>query len=107
METEQKLVAGFVHLRRGAAYYKGALRTAPGRPPVWTCEHTHYSPMPARLCAEGELSRRGQGAREVFELLHCAPCGTWHRRDVETWACPACGVHLQLLKVLVLERSAA
>jgi rubrerythrin len=107
VEAEQQLVAGFVHVRRGAAYYKGALRTAPGRPAVWTCEHTHYSPMPAKLCAQGELYRRGQAGREVFELLHCVPCAAWHGADGQTWACPACGVPRQRLKVLVLERAPA
>lgn len=105
--TDQQLVAGFVHVRRGAAYYKGALRAAPGRPPVWTCEHTHYSPTVAKLCAQGELDRHVQAGREVFELLHCVPCGAWHAGDGETHACPDCGVPLQRLKVLVLERSAA
>lgn len=106
METEQPLVAGFVHLRRGAAYYKGALRTAPGRPPVWTCEHTHYSPTPAKLCAEGELYRRGQAGREVFELLHCTPCWSWYGNEPGR-LCPRCGVPLERLKLLVLERAAA
>lgn len=105
--TDQPLVAGFVHVRRGAAYYKGALRTAPGRPPAWTCEHTHYTPTVAKLCATGELDRRGQAGREVFELLRCEPCGRWFGAVPCPPACPACDVPLQRLKVLVLERSAA
>lgn len=103
----ESLAAGFVHVRRGAAYYKGALRTAPGRPPVWTCDHTHYSPTVAKLCAQGELDRRTQAGREVFELLHCVPCGTWVRHSDEYPFCARCSVPLQRLKLLVLERSAA
>lgn len=104
-----KLVAGFAHIRRGTARYRGALRVTAKAVPAWTCGHDHMTPESARLCADAELERRSQGGREVIVLLHCGRCAgggasSWWD-DVpgeEKLACPRCGVLLRRLKLVVV-----
>lgn len=106
---DAELVAGYEHVRRGTAAYRGVLRPATGGTPVWRCrcEPVHLNTITARRCAEKELDRRRQGGRQVFELLRCEPCGRWFAAVPRAPACPVCGVPLQRLKVLVLERGPA
>lgn len=108
------LRAGYVHIRRGTAAYRGALRWKPDIAPVWSCVHDHLTAMSAKACAETEKARRVAGRREVFTLLHCERCGehggTAWWDDVpggEQLSCPRCGVPLERLKLAVVGREAA
>lgn len=100
-----KLIAGFTHVHRGAANYKGALRATPSAVPAWTCMHSHLSPEAARRCAAFELERREQGGREVVDLLRCEPCDRWWPDTDGSLACPRCSVPLERVTLVVLERS--
>jgi hypothetical protein len=109
-----ELHAGYRHLRRGTAAYAGVLRRGSADRPEWSCRHSHVTSPQALHCAEGELERRSEGRREVFELLWCEPCGQWWtveqaevrggtgRRPVG--GCPRCDAPLERAKLLVLER---
>lgn len=101
-----KLIAGYAHVRRGTAHYKGALRVTPKSVPRWLCEHDHPTPGKARLCADLELDRREQGGREVIALRRCEPCDRWWP-DGAGAACPACSVPLARVKLAVLDRRPA
>ena len=98
-----KLIAGFAHVQRGSAHYKGALRVTAKSPPRWYCEHDHLTPEAARRCADFELERREQGGRDVIELRRCTPCDRWWPDGPGT-ACPVCAVPVERVKLVVLER---
>ncbi len=101
-----KLVAGFTHVRRGTARYRGVLRVTAKAVPAWTCScrPDHMTPESARLCADTELERRTQGGREVISLRRCEPCDRWWP-DGPGPACPVCSVPSERVKLVVLERS--
>jgi len=100
-----KLIAGFAHVHRGTAHYRGALRVTQKSLPRWTCSCVpdHPTPEAARKCADGELWRREQGGREVVALRRCAPCDRWYP-DGPGAACPECSVPMERVKLVVLER---
>lgn len=100
-----KLIAGFTHVQRGTAAYRGALRVTPSAVPAWTCPcaPVHLTAEKARMCADAELARREQGGREVFTLLYCRPCDRWWPAG-SAEACPVCTVPLERVKLAVLER---
>jgi hypothetical protein len=99
-----KLLAGFTHVNRGTADYKGVLRATPKSAPAWTCTHNHLSAEAARRCADFELESRKQGSREVISLRWCEPCGRWWP-DGDAPACPVCSVPMERVKLVVLERT--
>jgi hypothetical protein len=105
-----RYIPGFTHLSRGTASYRGALRATPRSAPVWTCKHDHLTAKKATECAAAEWDRREQGTREVFDLLHCIPCGSWLTGEQVNGLpggvnmCPRCGVRPDRVKVVVVER---
>lgn len=99
-----KLLAGFTHVNRGTADYKGVLRATAKSAPAWTCAHNHLTAEAARRCADFELESRKQGSREVFTLRRCEPCDRWHP-DGPGSACPVCSVPMERVKLAVLERT--
>jgi hypothetical protein len=102
------LLAGYTRLAMGRAAYAGALRRKTGRDPVWTCPcRPHLTAARATACAAAELEQRVQGRREVFTLLRCEGCGTWHGDAAGRCDCPDCSVPMTRLKVAVLERGLA
>jgi hypothetical protein len=110
---EDDLRAGYRYLRRGSARYGGVLRKGEDGGLRWQCPHDHISATQAAQCAETELERRRQGAREVAYLLHCAPCGIWQDPaaaagdDLTALArgrCPRCGVPVTRERVIILDR---
>lgn len=103
------LLAGYTRHRAGKAEYAGALRRRPGSDPVWecSCRPVHLTAARATACAAAELDRRTQGAREVFTLLRCDPCGAWYGEQRGMTACPRCEVPLEAVKVAVLGRGPA
>lgn len=101
----EELYAGYTGIRdKATAGYAGALRRNPRSSPVWTCRHTHKSPVTAHTCAEAELERRVQGEREVIVLRRCEPCDRWWP-DGDGAGCPVCSVPMERVKLVVLERS--
>lgn len=105
------LIAGYTHVQRGRAAYRGALRATPKSAPRWTCAcaPVHLTAEKARACAAAELERRVQGGQDVLTLLHCRPCaeggGSAWWEDVpaaESLACPRCGAPLRRLKLVVV-----
>jgi hypothetical protein len=108
-----KLIAGFTHVQRGTAHYRGVLRVTPKAVPSWTCPcvPSHLTAEAAVRCARSELERRQQGGRQVFVLLHCERCSEaggscwWDDVPGRSLPCPRCGVPLLRLKLAVLERS--
>ena len=74
-----KLIAGFAHVQRGTAHYRGVLRVTAKSAPRWYCPCVpdHPTPETARKCADAELWRREQGGREVIVLRRCGPCDRW------------------------------
>jgi hypothetical protein len=104
-----ELRAGYTHNHLGKLSYAGALRTADSRPPVWSCPHDHLVPVAAKRCAEAELDRRREGAKQVLTLLHCEEDGLWYDPRVGpdvNWRpgmCPRCGVPMLREKVLIIE----
>jgi hypothetical protein len=101
-----KLVAGYSHIRRGAAGYRGVLRVTPKAVPSWTCRHEHLTTRMAAACAVAELERRENGEKEVFSLLNCTGCARWWTDPGarQPLPCPRCTVLLERVKVQVLER---
>ena len=105
-----ELKAGFAHKSKGAGVYVGVLRAYPSARPSWTCSHSHLTPIQADWCSKAELARRTAGEREVFTLLWCEPCGSWWTPAQATGgpqdgrSCPRCGVPLEAVKLVVLER---
>jgi hypothetical protein len=100
-----ELQPGFSHVQKGVAAYVGVLRPGPASPAAWSCRHSHLTPAQAKWCATAELARRTQGARDVFTLLWCEPCGQWWTpAQAEEGACPRCGVPPEAVKLVVLER---
>lgn len=104
------LKPGYLHRKRGAASYGGVLRTEDTRTQVWECKHDHFTAMAARRCAEGELDRRREGAKNVLTLLHCQEEGIWYDPAVDGAAvdwrpglCPRCGVPMLREKVMILQ----
>jgi hypothetical protein len=102
----QGLVPGFAYRRRGASSYYGALRRTSHAKPEWTCADDHLTAIGATACARRELDRRVRAAGTVFSLLHCEPCDRWWPDGLAT-ACPACGVPLERLKLVVTDRRPA
>lgn len=105
-ESPGDLIAGYAHIMRGAARYRGALRWSPGAKPVWTCKDEHLLPAGAVNCAGREKYRRVESAKTVLWLRHCEPCERWYD-DGPGRDCPACGFSLDRVKLQVLERSPA
>jgi hypothetical protein len=110
------MVAGYVQAQRGRAQYSGVLRNHSKSIVLWTCPDDHKTATSARRCAETELERRLQGQRSVVTLAWCEPCRTWwtpaqasgHREPREDrllgLGCPRCDFHLEIVKLVVLER---
>lgn len=86
------------------------LRTQDTRTQVWECKHAHFTAMSARRCAESELNRRLEGAKQVLTLMHCQDEGMWYdpardRANVDWRAgmCPRCGVPMLRERVMILD----
>ena len=103
-----KLIAGFAHVQRGTAHYRGVLRVTAKSAPRWYCPCVpdHPTPETARKCADAELWRREQGGREVIVLRRCGPCDRWWP-DGPGAACPVCAVPVERVKLVGLERARA
>jgi hypothetical protein len=101
-----KLIAGFTHVQRGRAAYRGVLRVTQKSAPAWTCRcpQPHLTAEAARSCADAELYAREQGGREVISLRRCEPCDRWWP-DGPASACPVCSVPMERVKLVVLERT--
>lgn len=102
----KRLRAGYAQPMRGRAQYSGVLRRTPSLT-SWTCVHDHVTAHSAKRCAEAELTRRLEGAREVFTLLWCGPCRQWWTPDQAgpPGRCLRCDVPAESVKLVVLERS--
>jgi hypothetical protein len=111
------LRAGYATIKaRGAGHFAGALRL--GEKIVWRCDetqrHDHIGTALAIRCAEAELDRRRQGAREVLTLLHCPAENIWWdpalgamEQALDDGRCPRCFTECVREKVFVLEREPA
>jgi hypothetical protein len=117
------LTAGYAHAKgKGVSAFWGVLRD--GSREVWKCSakpghRPHIIARQAEHCAGAELERRAQGAQEVLEALHCAPCGVFTdlallaRQDdaagrvapfLARGRCPACTGPAVRVRLAVLER---
>jgi hypothetical protein len=120
----RELTAGYAHAQgKGVSAYWGVLRD--GSREVWRCSakpghRPHVVARQAGHCAGAELERRLQGAQEVLEALHCAPCGVFTDLGLLTrqggaqgdagsflmrGQCPACTGPAVRVRLAVLERT--
>jgi hypothetical protein len=123
----RELTAGYSYPQgKGVAKVIGVLRD--GDRVAWRCtsrpgHRVHAIPSLATRCAQAELERRLQGARDVLWAGQCEPCGVYWdlsraaaaKMDGEMgmddasylmrgW-CPRCQVPFERVRLAVLERS--